>query len=256
MARSPVSRVLNRLRSAKAALLAGCLLFALGLLPGCSGDADKSEKKPAADGVKNPDGGLPQDLPFVQKPPQEAGPAVAKDASAGKENIAKPARKIVLEKLPPVTTNNRNTLVQRFRTQLRLTASSTWRGWPPENATDDNIKTSWFSGQDDSAAKGKRPWLQVNFPTDVPVERVTILGNRDPEWLIGFTILAGSVTLYDGDGRVLKQVQNNGTGNYRDFDFRFSPAVKGVRGVRFTSLLDQGNDTEFGDIAIAEIQVE
>ncbi len=136
------------------------------------------------------------------------------------------------------------------------TASSIWTGWPPENATDENIKTSWFSGKNDAAAKGTTPWLQVNFPRDVAVKRVTILGNRDPEWLIGFTILEGSVTLYDESGKVLKHEQNKGTGNYRDFDFQFEEPIARVRGVRFTSLADQGDQTEFGDIAIAEIQVE
>jgi hypothetical protein len=55
---------------------------------------------------------------------------------------------------------------------------------------------------------------------------------------------------------VLKQVVNRGTGNFRDFDFRFDPAIDKVRKVRFTSLEDQGNQTIYKDIAIAELQIE
>ena len=161
-----------------------------------------------------------------------------------------------MKELPPVTTNNKSSLIRKYCKQLTLTASSTWGGWPPENAVDGDLETSWFSGQDDAAAHGKKPWLQANFPTNVPVSRVTILGNRDPAWLVGFTILEGSVTLYDSKGKVLKIERNKGTGNFRDFDFRFNPPIEGVRSVRFTSLADQGNQTTFGDIAIAEIQVE
>jgi hypothetical protein len=182
----------------------------------------------------------------VKSAEKEAGPAYLKDASGV----------IMLKELPRVTTDNKSGLIRTYRKDLKLTASSTWVGWPPENAVDDDIKTSWFSGKDDAAAKGKTPWLQVNFPEDVPVGRVTILGNRDPAWLVGFTILAGRVTLYDEKGKVLKTVENNGTGNFRDFDFKFNPPVERVRGVRFTSLKDQGNQTVYGDIAIADIQVE
>jgi len=180
----------------------------------------------------------------------------AERANDSEPRKAKTPKLILLKKLPPVTTDNTNGLVKKFREEITLTASSTWSGWPPENATDDNIKSSWFSGKNDAAAKGTTPWLQVNFPRDVVVKRVTILGNRDPEWLIGFTILKGSVTLYDQAGKVLKHEQNKGTGNFRDFDFQFEEPVGSVRGVRFTSLADQGDQTEFGDIAIAQIQVE
>jgi hypothetical protein len=182
----------------------------------------------------------------VKSAAKEAGPAYLKDASGV----------IMLKELPHVTTDNKSGLIRTYRKDLKLSASSTWGGWPPENAVDDDIKTSWFSGKDDAAAKGKTPWLQVDFPEDVPVRRVTILGNRDPAWLVGFTILSGRVTLFDAKGKVLKTVENNGTGNFRDFDFKLSPAIEGVRAVRFTSLKDQGDQTVFGDIAIADIQVE
>ena len=137
-----------------------------------------------------------------------------------------------------------------------MTASSVWLGWPAEQVIDDKIESSWFSAGGDAAAPGKTPWVQANFPVDVPVRRVTILGNREPAWLIGFTDPSGTATLLDKDGKELKTEKNDGTGNFRDFDFKFDPPVEGVRSVRFTSLKDQGDQTTFKDIAIAELQVE
>jgi hypothetical protein len=163
---------------------------------------------------------------------------------------------VKLDKVPPVLTNNRNTLVKMYREELTLSCSSFWPGWEVEKILDGDLETSWFSAADDAAALGTKPWVQINFKRDVPVRRVTILGNREPAWLLGFTILEGEVTLYDARDRVLERVKNKGTGNFRDFDFRFEPAVERVRKVRFSSLADQGNQTVFKDIAIAEMQVE
>jgi hypothetical protein len=210
--------------------------------------------------------------PAVQEPSSPQVPASVPEL--GKPNTAVPDLKgtvakpkppeytidakglVTLKAVPPVTTDNKSSLIKKYRPRIAMTASSTWGGWPPENAIDDNIETSWFSAKNDAAAHGTRPWLQVNFPEDVAVSRVTILGNRDPAWLIGFTILEGSLTLYDRNGELLKTIRSKGTGNFRDFDFHFSPAIEGVRSVRFTSLADQGNQTQYGDIAIADIQVE
>ena len=53
-------------------------------------------------------------------------------------------------------------------------------------------------------AHGTKPFLQVTFPEDVTVKRVTILGNRDPKWLKGYTILAGTIELFDAAGATRK----------------------------------------------------
>jgi hypothetical protein len=164
--------------------------------------------------------------------------------------------KVELRQLPKITTDNKNTLIRQHREKLTLTASSTYPGWPPDNAFDANAETSWFSTTDDSAAKGKKPWLEVTFPTDVTVHRVTILGNRDPAWLNGYTILAGSLEFLDKDNKRIHYEENEGTGNFRDFDFQLARPLAGVRSIRFTSLGDQGNLNPYGDIAIAEFQVE
>jgi hypothetical protein len=163
---------------------------------------------------------------------------------------------VKLDRVPPVVTNNRNMLVQKYRAQLRMTASSVWSGWPTENALDGNIESSWFSAYGDAAALGRSPWLQAEFPEPVSVTRVTILGNRDPAWLIGYTILEGRLTVWGAGGKVLRTITDEGVGNFRDFDYRFDPPLKGVQFIRFTSLRDQGNHTVHKDIGLAEFQVD
>ena len=157
---------------------------------------------------------------------------------------------------PPVETDNSNALVLKHHEELMLSASSEWAGWPMSYVVDGKIETSWFSEQDDSAAKGKRPWIAISFPEDVTVKRVTVLGNRDPDWPTGYSILAGRIELCDKDGKVLHKMENDGLGNGKDFDLKLEKAMAGVRCVRFTSLGDEGDKTPHGDIAVSEVQVE
>jgi hypothetical protein len=152
--------------------------------------------------------------------------------------------------------DNSNALIREHRKELKLSASSTWPGWPVENAFDGNAETSWFSDRDDTAAHGKQPWVEVTFPADVTVRRVTILGNRDPQWPKGYTILAGGVELQNKDGKRLAFDENDGKGQLSDFDFKFAKPVQGVRTIRFTALGDQGKQNPYDDIAIGEFQVE
>ena len=94
----------------------------------------------------------------------------------------KPPRKVELKELPPVKSDNKNTLITNYKAKLEVTASTTYPGWPATNAVDGVETTSWFSATGDAAAKKTKPWLEVKFPEDVTVSRVTILGNRDPAW--------------------------------------------------------------------------
>ncbi len=156
---------------------------------------------------------------------------------------------------PGPTRTNGNTLIRLYRNQLKLSASSTWPGWPPEKALDGDPQTSWFSAQDDSTAHGRKTWFQVTFPKDVTVRRVTVLGNREPAWPDGFSILSGGVTLLDADGKRLHYEETDGSGKFHDYDFVFGKPMLGVRSIRFTALGDQGKKTQYGDVAIGEFQV-
>lgn len=183
-------------------------------------------------------------------------PALAKPKPSTATTSPDSSNLVRIEKLPPVTTKNGNGLIEKHRRDLTMDSSTVWDGWPARNAIDNDIETSFFSGKDDSADHGTQPWLEVKFPAQVEVGQVTILGNRDPNWLVGYTILKGQLELRDASGKVLRSQQSSGTGNFRDFDFAFEPPVAGVTSVRFISLQDQGRHTQYGDIGIAEIQVD
>jgi hypothetical protein len=161
-----------------------------------------------------------------------------------------------MQELPPVETNNKSALVTAAGAGVVVTASSTYPGWPMSNATDGNVQTSWYSNKNDSAAKGTSPFIQLEFSEPSTVRRVTILGNRDPSYLLGYTILSGRLDVYDTRERLLASMTSTGTGNRRDFDFRLEVPAQDAKIVRFTSLADEGGKNPYGDVAIAELQVE
>jgi len=161
------------------------------------------------------------------------------------------------EKKPPeVVSDNKNTLIQAHRNRLRLSCSTFYNGWPVEKLIDGNAATSWFSATGDAAAKGTKPWVQLTFPEDVTVARVTVLGNREPPWQKGYTILNGMIEFLDADGKQLWVDENTGVGNESDFEFKPKKPMAKVRSIKFTSLKDQGDQNPFLDIGIGEIQVE
>ncbi len=96
----------------------------------------------------------------------------------------------------------------------------------------------------------------MSFSEDVTVRRVTVLGNREPAWPEGFTILAAGLELLDAGGKRLRYEESDGVGKFFDYDFVFATPIKGVRSVRLTALGDQGKRTQYGDVAIGEFQVE
>jgi hypothetical protein len=159
-----------------------------------------------------------------------------------------------LEVLPPITTDNsRAVLVAR---SVSVRASSEYGGWPATNAVDGDPQTSWYSGMGDAAANGKSPFIEVVLDRPSPVRRVTVLGNRDPAYLKGYTVFRGQLDILDANGRVLLSQPSEGLGNRRDFDFHLDPPVNGASAVRFTSLADEGDKNQYGDIAIAEVEVD
>src|SRR5437660_1253838 len=181
---------------------------------------------------------------------QEPGqPASRSRAAAGSQQDKN-------KEVPKVTTDNKNTLIKAHQGKLKVTASTFWTGWEPEKVIDGDVQTSWFTARGDAAAKGTKPWIAITFPQDVTVTRVTILGNREPNWFEGYTILKGMVEFLDADGKQLWVDENTGVGNRRDFEFQPKKPVAKVRSVKFTSLMDQGDLNPYDDIAIAEFMVE
>jgi len=176
---------------------------------------------------------------------------VVSAAATPQERRAQPGAKET-----PAKVENKNTLIKQHKDKLDLSASTFYQGWPVERAFDGDAATSWFSATNDAVAKGAKPWVQVTFPEDVTVNRVTILGNREPPWQIGYSILAGSVELRDKEGKRLHYEEGDATGDVKDFEFKLKKPLTGVRSIRFTALGDEGDKNPFFDIAIGEFQVE
>ena len=147
-------------------------------------------------------------------------------------------------------------LMERHRGRIVATASSTWPSWGPERLVDGDPATSWFSQKGDAAANGTKPWVELRFPVDVDVKRVSVLGNREPNWPRGFTIHYGMLELIDANGKVLATIKNEGKNVAADVDFPIKAPISRVRAVRFTSLMDDGDQTQFKDIALAEVLVD
>jgi hypothetical protein len=157
---------------------------------------------------------------------------------------------------PKETKENKNTLIAAHKDKLTLSASSVFGGWPVERLVDGNKETSWFSASNDSAAKGTKPWVQIEFPEDVKVSRVNVLGNREPPYQKNYSVLSGVLELLDKDGSVLWSEELKGAGDAYDFEFTPKKPVEKVRSVKFTSLTDEGDKNDFGDIALGEILIE
>jgi len=151
---------------------------------------------------------------------------------------------------------NKNTLIEKYRAKLQVTASTTYQGWGPEKLIDGNKETSWFSQGGDAAAQGQKPWLMVAFPEDVTVKRFTVLGNREPSYPTGYSVLTGLAEFLDAEGKVLWKEERDGKGDAHDFEFMPKELIKKVRSVRFTSVKDEGNENGSQDIAIAEVLIE
>lgn len=157
---------------------------------------------------------------------------------------------------PALPVIEQSALMKAHAGKLKVTASTFWPGWGVERLVDGDAKTSWFSAKGDAAAKGKKPWVMIAFDTAVDVSKVRIFGNREPSWPKGFTIHYGMVELLDDKGAVIATAKNEGKNTLADVDFAFKAPVPGVRAVRFTSLMDEGDKTTYEDIALAEIVVE
>ena len=96
------------------------------------------------------------------------------------------------------------------------------------------------------------PWICATFPKDVTVRRVTILGNREPNFA-GYFVLDARLELFDRDEKLLYSRDLKSIGERHDFDCAFKTPYTRVRSIRFTSTRDERNNRY---IALGEFQVE
>lgn len=152
--------------------------------------------------------------------------------------------------------SNSNSLIKANIARVSLESSSEYPGWGVDRVLDGNAETSWFSISGDSTVHLRRPWIQVNFDGGVTVQRVTLLGNREPRFPTGFSVLCGRLDVLGTNGKVLCSEIGESTGAVQDIDICLKSPIANVRAIRFTSLRDQGNENSWGDIAIAEVLME
>jgi len=157
---------------------------------------------------------------------------------------------------PSAPTANSNGLILEYKDKLKITCSTFWPTWGPEKAFDGDPLKSWFTARGDAAAKGTQPWIAVEFPHEVRVQRVTLLSNREPAWRVGYTILVGRLEMLGKDGQVLFHRDDELGGERADMEVRPKEPIRGVRTIRFTSLRDEGDKNPYDDVAIGEILVE
>lgn len=151
---------------------------------------------------------------------------------------------------------NSNDLIREYQTEIELTASTTWRGWPANKVVDGNFETSWFSAARDATSFDAKPWVKLQFPRDVSVRRVSIWGNREPSWPTGYSVKTARIELLNADGKVVFQKIQKGKGDCFDYDLEFNQPKEHIRSIRIVALTDQGSENPYSDIAFGEIEVE
>lgn len=152
--------------------------------------------------------------------------------------------------------SNSNSLIKANLARVSLESSSEYQGWGADRVLDGNAETSWFSISGDSTVHLRRPWIQLNFDEGVTVKRITLLGNREPRFPTGFSVLCGRLDVLGANSKVLRSEIGESTGALHDIDICLKSPIANVRAIRFTSLRDQGNENSWGDIAIAEVLME
>ncbi len=160
--------------------------------------------------------------------------------------------------VPAVDTSkpNTNAVVKAHQEKTVASASTEYQNWPASKLIDGDEETSWFSDTNDTATvKGNTPWVKLTLPANVTVKRVTILGNREPNFPTSYSVLAGKLELLDDKGKVLDSKEMKATGEKFDFDFAIG-ATANVRAIKFTITDDQGDKNGTKDCALAEVQVE
>ena len=132
-----------------------------------------------------------------------------------------------------------------------MKATTDWApSWPVGHLFDGNEQSSWYSNTPDSTMNEEKPAVTVTFPDDVKIKRVTVLGNRDPQYPTGYFVTEGTVELLDGKGKVISSHELKSAGDKHDFDLILDKFVS-VRAVRFKM-----TKSENGYCGLSEFMVE
>ncbi|MCA9771255.1 MAG: VCBS repeat-containing protein, partial [Myxococcales bacterium] len=125
--------------------------------------------------------------------------------------------------------------------------ASSSNGFVPARAIDGDVRTSWFSADDDSVTQGGAPFIEVTLAQAADLSQVRVLGNRESR--DGFDALTGTITAFDaGDAQVFTSgVQALPAPNR---DLAVAIGMAGIRRVRFTPATDEGTR-----VGVSELQL-
>lgn len=156
---------------------------------------------------------------------------------------------------------NLNGAIRRHRANVKVSASSEWGGYPAAKLIDGRTGSSWYSGTGDAPAAGKKPWVEVKFPTPVTVRRVTLLGVRDVRDVAAgvaeFGIREVTAELLGESGKPILARSLTAEGERLDFDWVLDAPAEGVVRVRVTVLNDSGRKKAAeACVGLAEVLVE
>ena len=161
------------------------------------------------------------------------------------------ARRAATE-LKEVTTNT-NRVLAAMKGQVTVLASTEQGDWPATRLIDDDPFTYWVSAAGDSKAKGKTPRVELQFPEEATIGRVTVLGQRGDSTA---AVTVFRIKLLGADGTVLKAGTVHGKEPFFDADWTLPAPVEGVSWIVILSLADNGDKNTSGSVALGEILID
>ncbi len=144
-------------------------------------------------------------------------------------------------------------LIGKYANKLTISTSSDYGGYPASNLIDGIETSTWYSSPGDSVRSGKSPWVQIDFPEAVTIQKIKILGTRDPSWLDGYSPTAGKLLFMGEATKILSETTLKAVGPRNDFEFASDDGVAKVRSIRFTVTEDSARN---GYVALSEIEIE
>lgn len=160
--------------------------------------------------------------------------------------------------LPTEQRPNQNQVLKKQAGPIQIDTSSTWTGYPAQNLIDGKLETGWYSENGDCKAKEREPAVTLTLSDVSPVQRVTVYGNRDPQFPTGYGVLEGQLLLLDAEGRVVMRITREARGEKKDFDFLLAEPCPKVKVIKFRVLKDesQSNPNGVACVALSEIHVD
>jgi hypothetical protein len=148
---------------------------------------------------------------------------------------------------------NTNAVMIANAATFTVDSSSAYNGYPLKRLFDPADKEPFYFNAGDCPQSGKKPWARVSFETPVTVNRVTVLGNRDSAFPLGYFALEATIELLDADGKLLEKQDLKSAGDKHDFDYAPLTARSGVKAVR---VIINRDERKSNCVGLSKVQVE